>query len=163
MRQTCARRWTRGGPARTDQNKAKPSGMRNVPEGFVSAKVHRKNTHFADRSSAAVWSARTQPKPAKAGRETHKRLKRAFSLPYISYNLHYTKYSHLQKGPFSFACALQIFGTRPRLAGLSLRGQEKSAPAPLCPAQVRDAQFCLVRFRSSCREPAAQPRSQMAP
>ena len=54
-----------------------------------------KHTHFATLWSIAVWEARMQPKPAKVGRETQKRLKRAFSLPYISYNLHYTKYMYL--------------------------------------------------------------------
>ena len=153
MRQTCARRWTRGGPARTDQNKAKPSGMRNVPEGFVSAKVHRKNTHFADRSSAAVWSARTQPKPAKAGRETHKRLKRAFSLPYISYNLHYTKYSHLQKGLLSSAGA-QSFKPR-RTAGSPARRDAKKRGLP--PASCTGS-GCAFAFGYG-----DQSRSQRAP
>ena len=62
-------------------------------------KKHMKNIFEAK----TIIKAQMQPNQAQGGQESQKRLERVFSLPYFSYNLHYTKFIQSKISP-SLSC-----------------------------------------------------------
>ena len=89
-----------------------------------------------------------EPKSAQTGRETQKRLKRAFSLPCFSYNLHYTKFILCKNSPSLFWSWLQNQARRP--APRRTSGIIKKAHPSLCRAQMRGALFIILNTGRSC-------------
>ena len=89
-----------------------------------------------------------EPKSAQTGRETQKRFKRAFSLPYFSHNLHYTKFILCKNSPPLFWSWLQNQARRP--APRCTSGIKKAHPS-LCRAQMRGALFIILNYRTIVR------------
>ena len=76
-----------------------------------------------------IIKAQMQPNQAQGGQESPKRLGRAFSLPYFSYNLHYTKFIQSKISP-SLSCFAGNFLSDGRSDSCQ-RMTAKSAPFPV--------------------------------
>ncbi|HIV43052.1 MAG TPA: hypothetical protein H9996_02390 [Candidatus Faecalibacterium avium] len=95
------------------------------------------------------------PETAGTGQKAQKWLKRAFSLPFFSYNVHYTKYIHRQK-------SLSSLVHPPGILRHGLRcGQYKTHPLTCASHRCKDALFVILSFFQ--RLAAHQRKSQMAP